>query len=243
MPKVADVIVVGAGNAALCAAVAAREAGASVLVLEKAEQGERGGTTFFTGGGYRFPYNGLEDIQRIIPDLTEEEIDRIDVGSYPAPKFKEDLVRVTEGRADEAMVDYLIENAYPTVQWMNEVAGQRWVLMYGRQAYEVDGKLRFWGGMIVEGVGGGEGISGRLLAQLPKHDIAIRYGTKGTDLLTDNTGRGTGVRVKDREGYHDLECSAVVLAAGGFEANTEMRTRYLGAGWEVAKVRGTRHNT
>ena len=243
MSQVADVIVVGAGNAALCAAVAARQTGASVLVLEKAEEGERGGNTFFTGGGYRFPYNGLEDIQRLIPDMTPEEIDRIDVGSYPATKFKEDLVRVTEGRADEGMVDYLIENAYPTVQWMNEVAGQRWVLMYGRQAYEVDGKLRFWGGMIVEGVGGGEGISESLFAQLPKHDIAIRYGTKGTDLLTDNTGRVTGVRVKDREGYHDLECSAVVLAAGGFEANTEMRTRYLGAGWEVAKVRGTRHNT
>ncbi|MGE3960493.1 MAG: FAD-dependent tricarballylate dehydrogenase TcuA [Dehalococcoidia bacterium] len=243
MPQVADVIVVGAGNAALCAAIAARGTGASVLVIEKAEEGERGGNTFFTGGGYRFPYNGLEDIQRLIPDLTPDEIDRIDVGSYPAEKFKEDLVRVTEGRADEAMVDHLIEHAYPTVQWMNQVAGQRWVLMYGRQAYEVDGKLRFWGGMIVEGVGGGEGISESLFAQLPKHDIDVRYGTKGSALLTDNTGRVTGVRVKDREGYHDLQCGAVVLAAGGFEANTEMRTRYLGAGWEVAKVRGTRHNT
>ncbi len=243
MPQVADVIVVGAGNAALCAAIAARQTGASVLVIEKAEEGERGGNTFFTGGGYRFPYNGLEDIRRLIPDLSDEEVDRIDVGSYPATKFKEDLVRVTEGRADEAMVDYLIENAYPTVQWMNQVAGQRWVLMYGRQAYEVGGKLRFWGGMIVEGVGGGEGISESLFAQLPKQGIDVRYGTKGTGLLTDNTGRVTGVRVKDREGYHDLECGAVVLAAGGFEANTEMRTRYLGAGWEVAKVRGTRHNT
>ena len=243
MANVADVIVVGAGNAALCAAIAAREAGASVLVIEKAEEGERGGNTFFTGGGYRFPYEGIEDIQRLIPDLSPEELDRIDVGSYPAAKFKDDLVRVTEGRADEAMVDTLIENAYPTVQWMNSVAGQRWVLMYGRQAYEVDGKLRFWGGMIVEGVGGGEGISESLFAQLPKHQIEVRYGTKGTALITDNTGRVTGLRVKDAEGFHDLEAGAVVLAAGGFEANAEMRTRYLGAGWEVAKVRGTRHNT
>jgi len=240
---VADVIVVGAGNAALCAAIAAREAGASVLVIEKAEEGERGGNTFFTGGGYRFPYNGIEDIQRLIPDLSPEELDRIDVGSYPASKFKDDLVRVTEGRADEGLVDTLIENAYPTVQWMNSVAGQRWVLMYGRQAYEVDGKLRFWGGMIVEGVGGGEGISESLFAQLPKHQIDIRYGTKGTALITDNMGRVTGLRVKDAEGYHDLAAGAVVLASGGFEANAEMRTRYLGAGWEVAKVRGTRHNT
>ncbi len=240
---VADVIVVGAGNAALCAAIAAREAGASVLVLEKAEEGERGGNTFYTGGGFRFPYNGLEDIRAIIPDLSDEEVQRIEVGSYPASKFKEDLVRVTEGRADESLVDYLIENAYPTVQWMSRVAGQRWVLMYGRQAYEVDGKLRFWGGMITEAVGGGEGLSESLFAQLPRHDIEVRYGTGARGLLQDDRGRITGVRVKDASGFHDLHARAVVIAAGGFEANAEMRTRYLGAGWEVAKVRGTRHNT
>ncbi|MDA0271087.1 MAG: FAD-dependent tricarballylate dehydrogenase TcuA [Chloroflexi bacterium] len=241
--RVADVIVVGAGNAALCAAIAAREAGASVLVLEKAEEGERGGNTFFTGGGYRFPYNGLDDIRALIPDLSDEEVDRIDVGSYPASKFKDDLVRVTEGRADETMVDYLIEHSYPTVQWMSRVAGQRWVLMYGRQAYEVDGKLRFWGGMITEGVGGGEGISESLFAQLPKHGIDVRYGAGGRDLLQDETGRIVGVRIFDSTGFHDLGAGAVVLGCGGFEANPEMRTRYLGAGWEVAKVRGTRHNT
>ncbi|MCK9486910.1 MAG: FAD-dependent tricarballylate dehydrogenase TcuA [Dehalococcoidia bacterium] len=241
--RVADVIVVGAGNAALCAAIAAREAGASVLVLEKAEEGERGGNTFYAGGGFRFPYDGLDDIRTIIPDLSDEEVDRIEVGSYPASKFKDDLVRVTEGRADETLVDHLIAEAYPTVQWMSRVAGQRWVLMYGRQAYEVDGKLRFWGGMITEAVGGGEGLSESLFAQLPRHDIEVRYGTGARSLLQDESGRITGVRVKDASGFHDLHAGAVVVAAGGFEANAEMRTRYLGAGWEVAKVRGTRHNT
>ena len=241
--NVADVIVVGAGNAALCAAVAAREQGASVLVLEKAEEGERGGNTFYTGGGFRFPYNGLDDIRAIIPDLSDEEIERIDVGSYPAAQFKDDLVRVTEGRADETLVDHLITQAYPTIQWMSRIAGQRWVLMYGRQAYEVDGKLRFWGGMITEAVGGGEGLSESLFAQLPGHDIAVRYGTGARGLIQDETGRVVGVRIKDRTGFHELYAKAVVVAAGGFQANAEMRTRYLGAGWEVAKVRGSRHNT
>ncbi|MCI0438309.1 MAG: FAD-dependent tricarballylate dehydrogenase TcuA, partial [Chloroflexi bacterium] len=56
-------------------------------------------------------------------------------------------------------------------------------------------------------------------------------------------GRITGITVRDNDGYHDVSTSAVVLACGGFEANTEMRTRYLGPGWEMAKVRGTQFNT
>ena len=63
----ADVIVVGAGNAALCAALSAREQGGRVLVLEKAPEGQRGGNSYFTGGGFRFPYQGLEDIRALIP--------------------------------------------------------------------------------------------------------------------------------------------------------------------------------
>jgi len=238
-----DVIVVGAGNAALCAAVAAREAGASVMVLEKAEEGERGGNTFFTGGGFRFPYNGIDDITGLIPDMGEAELAKIDVGSYPASKMREDIVRVTEGRADDTLVDHLIAEAYPTVQWMRDIAGLRWILMYGRQAYEVDGKFRFWGGMITEAIGGGEGLSEQLFAALPRMGIEVRYGTGGVGLLQDQTGRITGVRVRDNTGFHEIECGAVVLGSGGFEANAEMRTRYLGAGWEVAKVRGTRHNS
>ena len=68
-----DVIVVGAGNAAICAAMAAKERGADVVVLEKAERGERGGNTFFTGGGFRFPYKGIDDIRALMPDLSEQE--------------------------------------------------------------------------------------------------------------------------------------------------------------------------
>ena len=110
-----DVVVVGAGNAALCAALAARERGASVLVLEKAPEHLRGGNTYFTGGGYRFPYRGLDDIRALIPDLTDEEAQTIDVGSYPQSQFYEDLMRVTEGLADPHLAETLVSQAYPTV--------------------------------------------------------------------------------------------------------------------------------
>ena len=68
-----DVVVVGSGNAAMCAAIAAREGGAEVLVLEKAPEHFRGGNSYFTAGGFRFAYRGLDDIRRLIPDLSDAE--------------------------------------------------------------------------------------------------------------------------------------------------------------------------
>ena len=73
--------------------------------------------------------------------------------------------------------------------------------------------------------------------------IDIAYGAKVKGLLTDDTGRVTGVSARTPEGSRNFEAGAVVLACGGFESNPEMRTRYLGPGWELAKVRGTRFNT
>ena len=75
--------------------------------------------------------------------------------------MREDLLRVTDGRADPNLLETLVIGAYPAMLWMRE-RGVRWVLMYGRQAFEVDGKRRFWGGLIVEAVGGGAGLSDRL---------------------------------------------------------------------------------
>ena len=75
-----DVVVVGGGNAALCAALAAREAGARVLVLERAPEATRGGNSAYTGGGFRMVHHGADDIKKIVPDLTADEISRTDFG-------------------------------------------------------------------------------------------------------------------------------------------------------------------
>ncbi|MDA0256391.1 MAG: FAD-dependent tricarballylate dehydrogenase TcuA [Chloroflexi bacterium] len=239
----ADVVVVGAGNAALCAALAARERGARTIVLEKATREERGGNTYFSGGAFRFPYTGIDDVAQLMPELSEQERAEVDVGSYPVAAMRDDLVRVTGGRADPGLVDTLVDGAFPTMRWMHDSLGVRWVLLYGRQAYRVGGLLRFWGGLIVEAVGGGVGLSDALFAACEAQGVEVRYGTKAVALLTDErSGALRGVRAAGPEGRHDVTSSAVVLASGGFEANTEMRARYLGPGWEAAKVRGTRHN-
>src|ERR1700683_4819945 len=100
MSNIADVIVVGAGNAAFCAALAARDQGASVLMLEAAPEDESGGNSRFTAGSIRVAYDGVEDIKALVPDLTEEEIRFTDFGTYTKDQFFDDMARVTQDRAD-----------------------------------------------------------------------------------------------------------------------------------------------
>ena len=237
-----DVIVVGGGNAALSAALAALEGGASVLVIEKAPEYLRGGNSYFTGGLFRFAYDGLEDILPILPEMSEDEKSSIDVGAYTQRTFYDDVMRVTEGLSDSQLIQTLVSQSRSTMLWLKE-QGVPWILAYGRQAFRHEGVLRFWGGLIVEAVGGGKGLSDRQFELVAQKGGSILYGVKATDLRTNRRGEITGLTYKDADGFHDVECSSVVLACGGFEANAEMRTRYLGAGWELAKVRGTQFNT
>lgn len=238
-----DVIVVGAGNAALCAALAAREKDARVLVLEKAAEDEKGGNSYFTAGGFRFAHDGLEDVcQDILDDLSDAEREQIILPAHNRQDFYDALVKVTHGQTDETMAWTLINNSRPTMAWMRG-HGLRFLPMFGRQSYEVNGKQHFYGGVNIEAVGGGAGLVESLLARAQKQGIEIRYETGASRLLQDRDYRITGVEVRSRTGYEEITAQSVVLACGGFEANPEWRVRYLGPGWDLCRVRGTRHNT
>ena len=94
--RVTDVVVVGAGNAALCSAIAASERGATVKVLEFAPEAEGGGNSAFTGGAMRVVFNGLADLQELMPDLSDAEMRNSHFGSYSHEEFFADMARVTE---------------------------------------------------------------------------------------------------------------------------------------------------
>jgi len=236
-----DVVVVGAGNAALCAALAAEENGAKVLVLERAGEDESGGNSRFTAGAMRVVYDGVDDLKALMPDLTNEEIANTDFGTYTQDQFYDDMARVTQFRADPDMVELLVTRSRETVRWMRE-KGVRFAPIWGRQAFLIDGKFKFWGGLTVETTGGGPGLVDALHESAKKRGIEIRYKTRATDLLFDGV-TVSGVRVKHAGKIEEIKARSVVLAAGGFQGNYEWRTRYLGPGWELAKVRGTRFNT
>jgi tricarballylate dehydrogenase len=236
-----DVIVVGGGNAAFCAALAASEKGASVLVLEAAPEDEAGGNSAFTAGAMRVVYNGVDDIKALVPDLSDDEIAITDFGTYTQDQFFDDMARVTQYRTDPDLCELLVTKSLPTLLWMRE-KGIRFVPIYGRQAFKVDGKFKFWGGLTVETVGGGPGLVEMLTTSAKKHGVEIRYETRAIDLLCEGN-KVNGVRVRHENEISEIKGKSIVLASGGFEANTEWRTRYLGPGWDMAKVRGSRFNT
>ncbi|QSE80262.1 FAD-dependent tricarballylate dehydrogenase TcuA [Rhodococcus koreensis] len=235
------VIVVGAGNAALCAALAARERGAEVLVLERADKTRRGGNTAFTAGAMRVAYNGVDDLRELMPDLTDDDAANTDFGSYTTENFLDDLARVTEYRTDPDLAGILVDQSYPTLSWMKD-QGVKFMPIYGRQAFKVDGRFKFWGGLTVEVNGGGPGLVEYLTKAADREGIKIEYGARVVSLIHGDEGI-TGVTVSQDGVTRNEEADAVILASGGFQANTEWRTRYLGPSWDLAKVRGTMFNT
>jgi tricarballylate dehydrogenase len=237
----AEVIVVGAGNAALCAALAAADTGAKVLVLERAPEAESGGNSRFTAGAFRCVYDGVEDLRALMPDLTDAEAANADFGTYSEAQFFDDMGRITEYRTDPELCELLVTRSRETMRWLQR-QGVRFLPIWGRQAYRVDGRFKFWGGLTVEAWGGGPGLIDTLYRLARTKGVAIEFGAAATGLLTGDDGV-CGVRIRRAGRAVEIAAKSVVLACGGFESNTEWRTRYLGPGWDLAKVRGTRFNT
>ena len=176
-----------------------------------------------------------------MPDLSAEEIARTDFGTYTEEQFLDDMARVTEYRCDPDLTEILVKRSLDTVAWMRS-KGVRFTAAWGRQAFNIGGKFKFWGGLTVEAVGGGPGLVESLTNAAKKNGIDIWYSARAVGLIIDDDGV-QGVRVKKAGKTVEVRAKSVVLAAGGFQANPEWRARYLGPGWELAKVRGTRFNT
>ena len=241
MAENADVLVVGGGNAGCCAVLAAAERGRQVLVLERGAADSPGGNTWFTAGAFRVAHDGLDDLREEL-DADDRHASTV-LPPYAENDFLADLERVTEGRNDQALSAALVGDSRDVLRWLHG-HGLRFRLMYERQAYpDPSGRHAFWGGLAVGSTGGGQGPVEQHAAALERAGVAVRYGVRATGLLVED-GRVTGVHASGAEGAVDtFRAGSVVLAAGGFEADPQLRRRHLGEGWQRAKVRGTPLNT
>src|SRR5215470_6765455 len=222
-----DVIVIGGGSAALEAAISARQSGAeNVVMIEKAPKHESGGNAQFSHVGFRFVHSGAQELRAFMPQVPEERFRRLQIPVYSRQNFIDDLNRVTQGRIDPVLAECLVDQSNAAVHWMKDI-GVKWE---PEKVTEVDGKLYLPGGHHIHPIGGGPGMLQQLSAiAFEKNGVEIRYDSR--------------VRVSTPEGEYDLEGRAIIVCSGGFQANAEMRARYLGPNADLMKVRGSKHNT
>lgn len=237
-----DVIVIGSGNAGFSAAHSAREHVERVLVLEKASSAWAGGNSYFTAGAFRVTFSDLDELLPILDSVDEERLRHTKLPPYTSSDFMQDMQRITKGRCDPELTGILVHEASATIRWLHE-HGLRFQLMYERQSFNVDGDYQFWGGLALGTVDGGKGLIEQHTRAATATGIEIRYDSPVVGLIQDASGAVTGVICQGPAGVYQIEADAVILAAGGFEANSRLRAAYLGPGWDMAKVRGTPHNT
>ncbi|MEL7088888.1 MAG: FAD-dependent oxidoreductase, partial [Planctomycetota bacterium] len=224
------IIVVGSGNAAMSAGIAALDAGAEVLMLEKADPALAGGNTKYTAGAMRFAYDSSEDLLPLLSNPDDDRISRTDFGSYTATKFADDLLSFNDGAPLSPEQETLVSESYNAVRWLAG-HGVTYEPIYARQSFEKDGRFVFWGGLTLAAENEGVGLFEMERAAFERLGGELRYSAAVTGLLTEGD-RVTGVTVGDTE----IPADAVVLGCGGFEANDALRVSHMGAAWEVAKV-------
>ena len=233
-----DVVVVGAGNAALCAALSARGAGASVAVLEKADPADQGGNCPYTGGGFRFTHGGLGDLRALL--APDADLGRASMEPYTAADFRRHFEEATGGQTSEELSEVVIAGSRPTIEWMHGL-GVEWEVSISPALAGAPSVIPNQVGLAARG--SGPGLVAMLTRAARRSGVQVLYGTKMVELIQGPRGEIAGLIAQDADGRHRIGAGAVVLGCGGFEANPEMRVKYLGGHWERAKVRGSRHNT
>ena len=231
------VIIVGSGNAALCAGIAALEQKARVIILEKADKELSGGNTKYTAGAMRFAYNNDEDIKQLLKNPDDERLLITDFGEYTEENFSNDLLSFNNGKSLTKEQRTLVSQSYDTIKWLTS-KGIKFEPIYERQSFKKDGKFIFWGGLTLASHNEGVGLFEQELEVFLNMGGEIFY-KNSVESLIFKEKKIIGVKTSTKNFYGD----SIILASGGFEANKEMRKKYLGNHWKFAKVRGTPNNT
>ena len=201
-----DVVVAGSGNAALAAAVAAREGGARTLVIEKAPHSHRGGNSRFSSGAVlRFTHRGGEDLYALLPQFSKEELETLEIPPYTADDYYGDLMKITRGLADPDLTALLANESYATLKWMIGL-GIR-IEPYYAQAMRSGDKFRWTPGRIaIHATDGGAGLVEGWLRIAQEKGIEVRYETRATKLLVDDKGAIEGLQVLGKDGFQAILC-------------------------------------
>ncbi|KAF2235836.1 FAD/NAD(P)-binding domain-containing protein [Viridothelium virens] len=240
-----DVLVVGSGAAGMSTALATIQHGSrSVLIIDKCPPHWAGGNGYFTAGAYRTAHHGLHDLLPLVSNLPKDLESKIDLAKYDEADFMADMRRVTGGRCDEELSTVLVNESRDCIGWLKDYCAVNFQLSFRRQAYEVDGRYKFWGGLALTVREGGKGLIANLNASARRLGVKFAFNTAAQNLLVDEkSGAVVGVRAMRAGQPHEIRAKSVVMCAGGFEASPSLRAQYLGPGWDLAHVRGTPFNT
>jgi tricarballylate dehydrogenase len=238
------VVVAGAGLTGLSAAIAARESGANVLLLEKGGREDVGGNAAFSGGLFLFSYDGPDDLTSITREFDQGmDADRIDAPPYTSAAYVAELMAMSDGRADPRLVKALAERSLDTVRWL-AAKGVQFTFSRLLGAYVREGVLHIPPGQVLQSAGEGMSRGFDMIRPLVKHaeriGVEISWSTPLTEVVRRD-GRITGVLAG--EGRDLVPADAVVIASGGFQANHDLRRQHLGPEWETVRLRGTRLST
>ncbi len=217
-----DVLVIGGGNAALCAALMATEAGARVMLLEAAPREWRGGNSAHTRN------------LRCMHDAPQDVL----VEAYPEEEFWQDLLKVTGGLTNEHLARLTIRASSTCRDWMRQHGVHFQPPLSG--ALHVARTNAFF-------MGGGKALVNAYYRSAEKLGVQVRYEAK-VDRIEVENGRFVAAHVTTPQGTERLTAKSCVLAAGGFESNRD----WLRAAWgqnergewpaENFLIRGTRFN-
>ncbi|KIV96492.1 precorrin 3B synthase CobZ [Exophiala mesophila] len=238
-----DVIVVGGGNAALCAALSAHESGAKTVVLEAAPKELRGGNSRFASACFRVVHNGMQDIEPLIHPDNKYLVKRARLAPFTKDRYRKEFQETSKGHHDKAIMGTLIDNSLDTVYWMRD-KGVRWTIALSKFFTEEQitrDVVDINPGLCLMAQDEGIGLTDNLWAAVEKTSIDVYYGSPACDLIAKGDTI-QGVRVRGSSQFIDFYGN-VILGCGGFEASPRLRRQYLGEGWDLVCVRGTRYNT
>jgi tricarballylate dehydrogenase len=216
IPQSTDVLIVGGGNAAMCAAITAREQGADVVVLEHAEQAMRGGNSRHT--------RNLR-AAHCQPVFSQ-------TGSYNEDEFWQDLLKVTEGHTNEKLARLMIRESSTLLEWLHD-RGIRYQSAL-RGTLSLDRTNAFF-------LGGGKTLLNAEYRKAASLGVRIFYESEVTDLELDETGFRSATVMHDGKS-RNIQAKAVVVASGGFQANEAWMKEAWGDAAENFIIRGTPFN-